>query len=77
MSEVRDGDRVEVPDAQGRGSGQEEQLHVQGAVAAREQEGLEELLQVQDHEGWRSGDTLQTFPICFMSSSHYCFLTCI
>ena len=32
------------------GSGREEQLHVQGAVAVREQEGLEELLHIQGHE---------------------------
>ena len=36
-----------------RGSGQEEQPHVQGAVAARVQEGLEELFHVQDQEGQR------------------------
>ena len=29
-----------------------EQPHVQGAVAARVQEGLEELLHIQGQEGW-------------------------
>ena len=35
-----------------RGSSREEQPHIQGAVAARAQEGLEELLHVQCQEGW-------------------------
>ena len=35
-----------------RGSGQEEQPHVQGAVDARAQEGQEELLYIQGQEGW-------------------------
>ena len=40
MSEVRD-------------SGREEQPHIQGAVAAQEQEGLEELFHIQGQErGW-------------------------
>ena len=34
-----------------RGGGQEEQPHVQGAVAAQVQEGLEELLHVQSSSG--------------------------
>ena len=34
-----------------RGGSQEEQPHIQGAVAARAQEGPEELLHVQDQEG--------------------------
>ena len=34
-----------------RGSGQEEQPNLQAAVAARVQEGLEELFQVQDQKG--------------------------
>ena len=36
-----------------RGGGREEQLHIQGAVAARVQEGLEELLHIQGQEGQR------------------------
>ena len=36
-----------------RGSEGEEQPHVQGAVAARAQEGREELLHVRGQEGWR------------------------
>ena len=38
-----------APDARGRGSG--EQPHVQGAVAVRAQEGLEELSHVEGQEG--------------------------
>ena len=38
---------------QARGGGQEELPHVQGAVAARVQEGLEDLLHVQGQEGQR------------------------
>ena len=34
-----------------RGSGQEDQPHVQEAVAARVQEGLEELSHVEGHKG--------------------------
>ena len=33
------------------GSGREEQLHVQGAVAVREQEGLEDLVHVEGQKG--------------------------
>ena len=40
-----------------RGSTWEEQLHVQGAVAARAQEGLEELSHVEGQEGRWWGDT--------------------
>ena len=40
------------PTPEARGSGQEEQPHVQGAVGARVQEGLEELSHVEGHEGW-------------------------
>ena len=36
-----------------RGSGQEEQPQVQGAVASQVQEGLEELFHVEGQEGWR------------------------
>ena len=40
-----------MPEA--RGGGQEDQPHVQGAVAAqRAQEGLEELSHVEGQEGW-------------------------
>ena len=37
--------------SEARDGGREEQPHVQGAVAAREQEGLEELFHVQSQEG--------------------------
>ena len=36
-----------------RGGGQEEQPHVQGAVAAQAQEGLEEPSHTEGQEGWR------------------------
>ena len=39
------------PTSKVRGGGRKEQPHVQGAVAARAQEGLEELHQVQAQEG--------------------------
>ena len=35
-----------------RGGGREDQPHFQGAMHAREQEGLEELSQVEGQEGW-------------------------
>ena len=38
---------------------QGEQSHVQGAVAALAQEGLEELLHIQGQEGRLRGDTLR------------------
>ena len=40
-----------MPEA--RGGGQEEQPHIQEAVAARAQEGLEELSHVEGQEGQR------------------------
>ena len=45
------------PTPEVRGGGPEEQTHVQGAAAVRVQEGWEELLHVQDREGWPWGDT--------------------
>ena len=53
-SEVRGGRREELPHAskpEARGGGWEEQPHVQGAVAARAQEGLEKLSHVEGQEG--------------------------
>ena len=41
------------PTSKVRGSGQEEQPHIQEAVAVRVQEGQEELLHVQGQEGQR------------------------
>ena len=41
------------PTPEARGSSREDQPHVQGAVAARAQEGLEELSHVEGQEGWR------------------------
>ena len=40
-----------------RGGGREDQPHVQRAVAARVQEGLEELSHIEVQEVWRWGDT--------------------
>ena len=44
-------DREEPPLARGRGGSLEEQPYIQGATAARAQEGQEELLHVQGQEG--------------------------
>ena len=46
------------PTSEVRGSGREEQLHVQGGAAARAQEDREELIHVQGQEGWQKEDTL-------------------
>ena len=56
MSEVRRGGQEELPHApkpEARGGGREDQPHAQGPVAARAQEGLEELSQVESQEGRR------------------------
>ena len=53
-SEVRGCGREELPHAhkpEARGGSQEDQPHVQGAVAARAQEGLEELCHVEGQGG--------------------------
>ena len=39
--------------SEARGSGPEEQPHIQEVVSAREQEGLEELFHIQGKEGQR------------------------
>ena len=55
-SEVRGGGWEELPHApmpEARGSGWEDQPHIQGAMAARAQEGLEELSHVEGQEGRR------------------------
>ena len=44
--------RSSHPMSEVRGSGREEQPHVQGAVAAPAQEGLEELFHVQGQKQW-------------------------
>ena len=51
MSEVRVVAGRSYATVEVRGGGQEEQPHVQGAVAAWAQEGLEELLHLQGQEG--------------------------
>ena len=50
-SEVRGGGREELPQPEARGGAREDQPHIQGAVAARAQEGLEELSHVEGQEG--------------------------
>ena len=61
-SEVRGSGQEELPHAPSprpgaasevRGGGQEDQPHVQGAMAARAQEGLEKLSHVEGQEGRR------------------------
>ena len=47
----------ELPKSKVRGSGRENQPHVQGAVAAQAQEGLEALSHVEGQEWQRRGDT--------------------
>ena len=51
LPEVRAAAKRSYPTPEVRGGGQEEQPHVQGAVAAWAQEGLEELLHVPGQEG--------------------------
>ena len=53
MPDARGSGHEELPHAQGQGGGREEQPHVQGEVAARMQEGLEELFHIQVQEGWQ------------------------
>ena len=50
----------EQPHAHTRGDGGEDQPHIQRAVAARAQEGLEELSHVEGQQGWLWGDTPRT-----------------
>ena len=52
-SEVRGSDERSYPTSEARGRGREDQPHVQGAVAAWAQEGLEELSHVEGQEGRR------------------------
>ena len=52
-SKVRGGDERSYPASEARGGGREDRPHIQGAVAARVQEGLEELSHVEGQEGWR------------------------
>ena len=50
-SKVRGGDERRYPTSEVRGGGREDQPPVQGAVAARVQEGLEELSHAEGQEG--------------------------
>ena len=50
--EARGHSQVEQPIPEARGSGREDQTHIQGAMAARVQEGIEELSHVEGQEGW-------------------------
>ena len=49
--EAKGGGGEEQPTPKARGGGREDQPHVQGAMAARVQEGLEELSHVEGQEG--------------------------
>ena len=51
--EARGGGQEEQPTPEARAGGQEDQPHVQGAMAARAQQGLEELSHVEGQEGRR------------------------
>ena len=56
--QARGGGREELPYARGQGqwpgaAAGRTNPHVQGAVAARAQEGLEELSRVEGQEGWQ------------------------
>ena len=51
VSEVGGAAGRRYPTPQARGSGREDQPHVQGAVAAGAQEGLQELSHVEGQEG--------------------------
>ena len=56
VPEARGGGREELshaPTPEVRGGGREDQPHVQGAMAAQAQEGLEELSHVEGQEGLR------------------------
>ena len=52
-SKVRGHDKRGYPASEVRGSGREELPHVQGAMAAWAQEGLEELSHIEGQEGQR------------------------
>ena len=51
--EARGGSWEEQPTPEARGSGREDQLHVQGAKAAQAQDGLQELSHTEGQEGWQ------------------------
>ena len=50
--EARGGGWEEQPMPEARVGGREDQPHIQGAVAVRAQEGVEELFHFQRQEGW-------------------------
>ena len=52
-STVRGHGQEEQPTPEARGGGREDQPHVQGAVAAWAQEGLQKLSHVEGQDGWR------------------------
>ena len=52
-SEVRGCNKRSYLASEVRGGGQEDQPHIQGAVAAQAQEGLEGLSHFEGQEGWR------------------------
>ena len=53
MSKARGDGREEQPTPESRGGGWEDQPHIQGALAAGAQEGLEELSHVEGQEEQR------------------------
>ena len=55
--EAKGGGGKEQPHDQGWCGGREDQPYIQGAVAARAREGLEELSHIEGQEGRRWGDT--------------------
>ena len=55
-SDVRGGSQKELPHApmpEARGGSWEDQPHIQGALAAWAQEGLEKLSHIEGQEGWQ------------------------
>ena len=52
MTKIRGGRTEELPHSRGQGRQLRGATPIQGVVAAREQEGPEELLHVQGQEGW-------------------------
>ena len=53
VSKIRGSEERSYPASEVRGGGREDQPHVQGAMAARVQEGLEELSNVEGQKGQR------------------------
>ena len=72
--EARGGRWEELPHApmpEARGGGREDQPHVQGAVAARVQEGLEELSHTEGQEGRHDQRMISHMISAIKSRDHY------